>query len=209
MHLFASSELVETSRDVLTRCLFPNLEFLCFRLYKMLASLHRNAFEDFFAAAVEQKSKTAQRRVVTTISLSVPLCAFASFPYGLMNLHKFSACIIPAIIASSSHWESFEYRSKNGAMKREKLICRRRWGSRNLWCIWVAFSSVFAWIASRLRLGFDLFSHSFHNLIKDFFGSAWRTGEETAKSVRLGHKRNFPFMDEGWTQIHCECRAMM
>jgi hypothetical protein len=45
----------------------------------------------------------------------------------------------------------------------------------------------------RLRLGFDLFSHSFHNLIKKT--SLVLHGEQkrkTAKSATLGHKRNFP-----------------
>lgn len=141
---------------------------------------------------------------IVTVSLFVPLCA--SFPYGLMNLHKFSACIIPATIASSSPRESLEWCSKNGAtMKREKLICRRRLGSRNLWCILSCVSSFLAWIV--FVWGWALIYFPIHFIISLksllwFF--AWRTEIDDSATKEIS-----PFTDEGWTRIHCEGRAMM
>lgn len=57
----------------------------------------------------------------------------------------------------------------------------------------------------RLRLGFDLFSHSFHNLIKRLW---FCCATEVGDGLR-GNKRKSPFMDEGgWKDedLHCVCR---
>lgn len=57
----------------------------------------------------------------------------------------------------------------------------------------------------RLRLGFDLFSHSFHNLIKRLW---FCCATEVVDGMR-NNKRKSPFMDEGgWKDehLHCVCR---
>lgn len=54
----------------------------------------------------------------------------------------------------------------------------------------------------RLRLGFDLFSHSFHNLIKRLW---FCCATEVGDGLR-GNKRKSPFMDEGgWKDEHLHC----
>ena len=159
MHLFASSSLLRPREMCYDAAVV--LFVSQFGIFMFSTQQNVNKFcikmrlKLFFCCCIEIENCTARNRDDVALC---PLCA--SFPYGLMNLHKFSACIIPATIASSSPRESFECCSKNGAMKREKLICRRRWGSRNFRCI---LSCVFAWI--RFVWGWALIYFPIHFII--------------------------------------------
>lgn len=80
---------------------------------------------------------------------SLSLCAH-HFHMGSWTCINFLPALCPCSTnAASSPREFFRVAlAKNCAMKREKLICRRRKGSRNLWCILrrVSSSFFFAWI---------------------------------------------------------------
>lgn len=125
-----------------------------------------------------------------------PLCS--SFPYGLVNLHKFSACIIPVSFCFIASFQEFRRRKINFSRRFAFLLAVLCWSSV------LQSTSLKRWIAFvwALRLGFDLFSHSFHNLIKRL----WFCCATEVEDGLRNNKGKSPFMDEGaWKDEHLHC----
>lgn len=129
----------------------------------------------------------------------VPLCA--SFAYGLMCLHKFSACIIPVLAGAFESSPEIKHQFAVLRIFFHKICNAAFCSVRD---VLLSLHIIEALNCFRLRLGFDLFSHSSHNLIKDF-GSA---AEHRRRGSRgQDDNRKFPFMGEGGCKdehIHCD-----
>lgn len=141
----------------------------------------RNSFHSAWSIEIE----IAWRESWCCSSLS-----FSSFPYGLVNRHKFQACIIPAQFPLNL-WEFARFSRIFGLAKTLDDVCdafrsfvacssssfRDCDESHHQWSVELP--------SSELRLGFDLFLHSSHDLIKRVFETATERTVTQQKKVSV------------------------